>query len=90
MSKTYHLTTPLTEEQTRELKAGDIVKANEYADKYIAQGNICMPSEYFQLYKIFKSLERHEEAKKYLNLAMRSDSAYNESGKYFEVDNREE
>jgi fumarate hydratase subunit beta len=25
MSKTYHLTTPLTEEQTRELKAGDIV-----------------------------------------------------------------
>ncbi|MBN2824907.1 MAG: Fe-S-containing hydro-lyase [Campylobacterales bacterium] len=25
MSKTYHLTTPLTEEQTRQLKAGDIV-----------------------------------------------------------------
>ena len=28
MSKTYHLTTPLTEEQTRELKAGDIVYLN--------------------------------------------------------------
>ncbi len=60
----------------RALKAGDIDKANEYADKYMAQGNICMPSEYFQLYKIFKSLERYEEANKYLNLVMRSDSAY--------------
>jgi fumarate hydratase subunit beta len=30
MSKTYNLTTPLTEEQTRELKAGDIVYLSGY------------------------------------------------------------
>jgi tetratricopeptide (TPR) repeat protein len=57
----------------RAIKAGDFKKANELVDKYLAQGNICLPSEYYQLYEIFETLGRFEEAKKYLNLTMESD-----------------
>ena len=56
----------------RAIKAGDFEKANELADKYLAQGNICLISEYYQLYEIFETLGRHEEAKKYLDLLMES------------------
>jgi hypothetical protein len=52
----------------RAIRAGDLKKANELADKYMAQGNICLISEYYQLYEIFEALGRHEEAKKYLDL----------------------
>jgi hypothetical protein len=61
----------------RAIKAKDFKKANELADKYVAQGNICLISEYYQLYEIFEALGRHEEAKKYLDLAMDLDTPEN-------------
>ncbi len=61
----------------RAIKAGDFKKANELVDKYLAQGNICLPSEYYQLYEIFETLGRFEEAKKYLDMTMESDTASN-------------
>ena len=61
----------------RAIRAGDFKTANYLVDKYMEQGNICLVSEYYQLYEIFEALGRHDEAKKYLDLAMESGTPEN-------------